>query len=80
MPTHARGSMRVFEKAWRGLTANARHPKGGNGATRRPGRAVQDVYSVGDGVGPVGHGCSACYKVGPRRFHNAADGSFGNSV
>eukprot|EP00965_Chrysotila_dentata_P109021 3601522-Pleurochrysis_carterae.AAC.1 len=28
MPTHARGSMRVFEYAGRGLTANALHPKG----------------------------------------------------
>eukprot|EP00965_Chrysotila_dentata_P156588 5174237-Pleurochrysis_carterae.AAC.6 len=28
MPTHARGSMRVLEYAGRGLTANARQPKG----------------------------------------------------
>eukprot|EP00965_Chrysotila_dentata_P024945 827158-Pleurochrysis_carterae.AAC.1 len=28
MPTQARGSTRVLEKAMRGLTAYARHPKG----------------------------------------------------
>eukprot|EP00965_Chrysotila_dentata_P066449 2199909-Pleurochrysis_carterae.AAC.2 len=33
-PTQARGSMRVFEYAWRGLTANARQPKGSIGMIR----------------------------------------------
>eukprot|EP00965_Chrysotila_dentata_P117152 3871582-Pleurochrysis_carterae.AAC.2 len=34
MPTQARGSMRAFEYASRGLTANALHPKGSIGMMR----------------------------------------------
>eukprot|EP00965_Chrysotila_dentata_P060085 1992728-Pleurochrysis_carterae.AAC.3 len=81
MPTQARGSMRVFELASRGLTANARQPNGRDGASRLSGRAVQYVDGVGDCVGP-----ERCRRptsdqvIRPGEFHDAPDGPFRDTV
>eukprot|EP00965_Chrysotila_dentata_P045226 1502924-Pleurochrysis_carterae.AAC.7 len=83
MPTQARGSIRVLEKAGRGLTAKARQPKGSIGmirARRRPRRAVQDIGGVQNRVRPKRGWSVARDEVGSSQLHDRACRSFSDAV
>eukprot|EP00965_Chrysotila_dentata_P125185 4138315-Pleurochrysis_carterae.AAC.3 len=84
MPTHALGSMRVFEYALRGFTAKARQPNGKMGMMRGftlwPSVAVQYVYGMSHGVGPKGSGSTAGDQIETCELHDAAYCSLGDAI
>eukprot|EP00965_Chrysotila_dentata_P175852 5805070-Pleurochrysis_carterae.AAC.1 len=77
IPTHARGSMRVFEKEGRGFTAYARQPKGRIGMIRG---FCPNVGCVKHGVGPERSRRVTRDKVRSRQFHDRSNRSFCHAV